>query len=170
MQSAVFPRAGLFIRLAAIVYDCLVVAAIIFFAAACALGLSVLLDMIHLWPKADGLEHSDRIQGLVYQIYLVVAAAWFYLYFWVKAGQTLGMKAWRLRVQQLNGNNISYKQASVRLLTSLFGLGNLLCLLPARLALQDRIANTEVVRLTPEANRSVNILTRQKMQSHSRKK
>jgi len=157
MNSSHFPRAGFFIRVAAIVYDILVVAAVLMFAVALALALSVGLAKLGWWPLTNGLEHSERIDHWLFQIYLVVVLVGFYSLFWSRGGQTLGMKAWRLRVQNTNNQAISFRQAVIRFFASLGGLGNLWVLFSTdKLALQDRAAKCEVVRLTPEANQFKN--------------
>jgi uncharacterized RDD family membrane protein YckC len=79
----------------------------------------------------------------------------FFVYFWSKKGQTLGMKAWRLRVQNLDGSLLSKTTAIKRLVPTLLGLGSVIVLFDRKnkLSLQDRVTNTEVVVLTLEANR-----------------
>lgn len=157
MNSSHFPRAGFLIRIAAIVYDILVVAAVLMFAVAMALALSVGLAKLGWWPLANGMEHSERIDHWFFQVYLVVVLVGFYGLFWSRGGQTLGMKAWRLRVQNTNNQAISFRQAVIRFFASLGGLGNLWVLFSTeKLALQDRAAKCEVVRLTPEANQFKN--------------
>ncbi len=157
MSSSSFPRAGFFIRMAAIAYDILVVAAVLMFAVALVLSLSVSLEKLGWWPLTPGLEHADRINHWLFQIYLVTVLVGFYSLFWSRGGQTLGMKAWRLRVQNTNNQAISFRQAVIRFFTSLAGLGNILVLFNRdKLALQDRAAKCEVVRLTPEANQFKN--------------
>ncbi|MCO4321887.1 RDD family protein [Aliidiomarina quisquiliarum] len=157
MSSSGFPRAGFFIRLAAIVYDLLVVAAVLMFAAAMALAFSVALATLGWWPLAEGMDHSERIDHWLFQVYLVVVLVGFYGLFWSRGGQTLGMKAWRLRVQNTNNQAISFRQAIIRFFTALGGLGNIWVVFNRdKLALQDLAAKCEVVRLTPEANQFKN--------------
>ena len=79
----------------------------------------------------------------------------FFVYFWTKNGQTLGMRAWRLRVQNLDGSLLSKTTAIKRLVPTLLGLGNILVIFDRKnkLSLQDRLTKTEVVVLSLEANR-----------------
>ena len=65
------------------------------------------------------------------------------------------MKAWRLRVQNLDGSLLTKTTAIKRLVPTLLGLGSLIVLLDRRnkLSLQDRLTDTEVVVLSLEANR-----------------
>jgi uncharacterized RDD family membrane protein YckC len=61
-------------------------------------------------------------------LYFIGVTYLFYAWFWTHGGQTLGMKTWRVRVETLDGQAISYQQALVRatvaiISTGLFGLG-----------------------------------------------
>lgn len=47
---------------------------------------------------------------------VLAAAAGFFVYFWTTRGQTIGMMAWRLRVQKRDGSLIDWKQATARVL------------------------------------------------------
>ena len=89
-------------------------------------------------------------QSLVFLIYLSVVIIVFFAYFWSQAGQTIGMKAWRLRVQNSDGSNISFTQALIRLSTSAFWLGNVMALLKDRNAFQDLWGECEVIVMTKE--------------------
>ena len=81
--------------------------------------------------------------------------SFFFVYFWTKSGQTLGMKAWRLRLQNQDGTRINKVTGLKRLLPTLLGLGNLTVIFDRKnkLSLQDRLTNTEVVLLSLEENR-----------------
>jgi uncharacterized RDD family membrane protein YckC len=87
------PSAGLLRRFVAIFYDSLLLFSSLFFAAALA------------YPITDG-----QI-SIFFQIYLLVI--WF-LYFawpWIHGGQTLGMKAWRIQLQSMEGGAVTWKEA-----------------------------------------------------------
>jgi len=63
-----------------------------------------------------------------YQTYLFVLCYVFFAWFWTRGGQTLGMRAWRLRVQNEDGTAISWSQALLRFMAGiaaciLLGLG-----------------------------------------------
>src|SRR5690606_20412098 len=94
-----------------------------------------------------------------FQLYSVFWFFWFYLYFWYKGGQTLGMRAWRLFLVQQDGAAISFKQAVVRAVTALLGLGNFWLWLRwgKGLALQDQLSNTQVIVLTKEQSNLLNL-------------
>jgi uncharacterized RDD family membrane protein YckC len=88
-------------------------------------------------------------------LWKLVWVSFFFVYFWEKSGQTLGMKAWRLRLQNQDGTRINIMTGIKRLLPTLLGLGTLLVLFDRKnkLSLQDRLTNTEVVFLSLEANK-----------------
>lgn len=84
----------------------------------------------------------------------MLASAWgFFGWFWTHSGQTLGMQAWRIRVENADGSTISVYQSVMRFFAAilsllLFGLGYLMILFnPARLSLHDKISGTVVVRV-----------------------
>ncbi len=92
---------------------------------------------------------------IAFNAWCILWVCGFFIYFWSKKGQTLGMKAWRLRVQNLDGSLMSKVTAAKRLLPTLLGLGSLAVIFDRKnkLSLQDRLTNTEVVVLSLEANR-----------------
>ncbi|WP_341501848.1 RDD family protein [Gallaecimonas sp. GXIMD4217] len=155
-----WPRAGLFRRLASLVYDYLVAAAIYMVAGAVSFGLFALLFAQGLLPD-QGFEHAiDLQQASPFYTRLIYAwnlfwVAFYFVLSWKKGGQTLGMKAWRLKVQNADGTTISTLQGVVRCLTALGGLGSLAILFNWRnkLALQDWLADCETVVLSKEANK-----------------
>ncbi|MGL5728997.1 MAG: hypothetical protein ACRCYD_14250, partial [Plesiomonas sp.] len=67
------------------------------------------------------------------------------------------MRAWRLRVQQLDGRNLTFTQATVRLVTATVGFGNLVVLFDRGnlRAFQDYMADCEVVVLGKDENLSL---------------
>lgn len=154
-EHTVFPRAGLPRRLGAILYDILVIAALLMLAAGVALGAVAIVVSTGLVTLADGQDYASLLENnWLYRFYLVAVIFWFYGGFWVRGGQTIGMRAWRLKVQNTDGSCINYKQAAIRFITALFGLGNLLVPFGGqKLALQDKAAGCEVIVLSVEANK-----------------
>ena len=105
---------------------------------------------------SDTLNNTPIYQG-IYQLWLALWVCGFYALFWSKGGQTLGMRAWRLKVQHPNGQNLSFITACARVVWSLAGIGNLYILLNSdKLALQDKLTRSEVVVLSVEANQMRN--------------
>jgi len=134
-----FPTSGLLRRLAAGLYDGLLVIAL--------LVIPTLLAM--------ALRGGEPIPpgNLLFQALLLLTAGAFFTWFWSHGGQTLGMRAWRLRVEQQSGAPLSLGIALLRFVISLvsvaaFGLGLLWILFDAdKLAWHDRATGTRVVVL-----------------------
>ncbi|RUO72797.1 RDD family protein [Idiomarina seosinensis] len=152
---ASFPSAGFLRRLAAWVYDLLVAAAVIMLASAIALAVAGALATMSFITLTEDFDHAAWLtQGPWFGIYLLLVLACFFGYFWRSSGQTIGMRAWRLKLQNRDGSKLTLKQTLLRLLTCLAGLGSLWMLLDFknRRALQDYVAGTELVVLSKEAN------------------
>ena len=155
-----FPRAGFRRRFGAWVYDFLLAVAVYMVMGAVGFGIFGLL-FDQGWINNQGYQHAIELKqaSVVYSLLVdswsITWVALFFVYFWSRSGQTLGMKAWRLRVQNQDGTLISKKTAAKRLLPTLLGLGNLVVILDRqnKLSLQDKLTNTEVVVLSLEANR-----------------
>jgi len=131
-------RASFFKRLGAYIYDLFALGAVLMLATVLALLTVVIASKAGAIDLSVYKDTADYLgQSLVFLIYLSVVIIVFFAYFWSQAGQTIGMKAWRLRVQNSDGSNISFTQALIRLSTSAFGLGNVMALLKDRNAFQD---------------------------------
>ncbi|WP_235938609.1 RDD family protein [Thalassotalea algicola] len=156
-----FPRAGFFRRFGSWVYDVLIALAVYMVAGAIGFGLFALAANIGL-VDTSGHEHLIDVKesSYVYQILVdgwsLAWVAFFFVYFWARSGQTIGMKAWRLRVQNLDGSLITKKTGFKRIFPTLFGFGNILVLFDRKnhLSLQDRMTKTEVIVLSLDANKS----------------
>lgn len=154
-----FPRAGFLRRIAAMIYDTLMSLAVGMCAAMVMLVVMILLLENGVLDK-QGFAHSSEVilHSMLYKgILQAWVAAWvigFFVWFWCHGGQTIGMRAWRLRLFSLNDKPLGYGRALLRLVASLGGLGTLLVLLDIKhkQSLQDRIARTEMLVLTKEAN------------------
>ncbi|MCK4951841.1 MAG: RDD family protein [Gammaproteobacteria bacterium] len=131
-----FCPAGILRRIGAFSYDCLLLLAILFVTTAL------------LLPFTEG--EAIKTGNMLYSIYLFIVAFLFYGWFWTHGGQTLGMRAWKIRVEQLNGHDITWPQALHRfiLMCMTFGLGLLWCFTNReRQAFFDRLTATRTVRL-----------------------
>lgn len=156
-----FPRAGFFRRLGAWIYDALLAVAVYMVAGAISfLFFGLLFDSGII--NTHGFEHASDLKdaSLIHTIWIDGFAfswvAYFFLFFWARSGQTLGMKAWKLRLQHLDGTLINKKTGIIRILYSLFGLGNFWLFIEwkHKLSLQDKLTNTEIVILSLEANKA----------------
>jgi|TARA_Y100000589_G_C27178703_1_gene639804 uncharacterized RDD family membrane protein YckC len=152
---ASFPSANFLRRFAAWIYDFLVACAMVMLATALALGASAIATSLGWLTLPEGMDHAEFIdQGPWLTIFLLTVLAVFFGYFWKTSGQTVGMRAWRLKLQQRDGSRLTYKQVIIRLLTCMLGVGNIWVLvdLKHRRAWQDYAAKTELVTLSKEAN------------------
>ncbi|MDO6617409.1 MULTISPECIES: RDD family protein [unclassified Shewanella] len=161
-DHANFPRASFIRRCGAIIYDSLLAVAVYMVAGAIGFGLFVgltssgVISMDGYEHIADALHQTPLYKG-IYQLWVVLCVVAFYALFWSRGGQTLGMRAWRLKVQHPNGQNLSFVTALARVVWSLAGIGNLFILInPDKQALQDKMTQSEVVVLSVEANQMRN--------------
>lgn len=152
-------RASFFRRLAAMVYDLLVAvavgmcAAMVMLVSMLVLVENNILDNQGYAHFSDLIQHSFRYQ-LTLQLWVSLWVVGFFLWFWRNGGQTIGMRAWRLRIFSINDKPFGYSRALLRLLCSFGGLGTLLVLFDfkSKQSLQDRIAGTEILVLSKEDN------------------
>ena len=84
-------------------------------------------------------------QNIFYQLYLLFIIITYYLWFWIKHNQTLGMKSWKSYiVNENNEKKLSIKQCLLRMLIAL--IGGHLFLLFRKESLQDIISKTKLVK------------------------
>ena len=93
--------AGLFRRLAAIFYDSLLLFSTLFMAT------------LLVQPLTKG--HVS----LIYQLYLLVIIFFYFAYPWKKSGQTLGMLAWRIRLESTTAQACTWQQLAIRFAVSI---------------------------------------------------
>lgn len=92
---------------------------------------------------------------LLFQGWLFVVVGGYFCYCWVKSGQTLAMKTWRLRVERRDGGPITLPQAALRYIVAAvglfaFGVAFVWAFFDRdRLFLHDRIAGTLIVKIVP---------------------
>tara|TARA_R110000764_G_scaffold196383_1_gene281525 strand:+ start:315 stop:809 length:495 start_codon:yes stop_codon:yes gene_type:complete len=111
-----FPACGLIRRLSAAGYDLLLLLAVLMVATFGYLGIYIGIygeAEAHQQAEAGGFV-GDHLLSLI----VLLITTGFYLFFWTRKGQTLGMQAWRIRLQQPSGQSITRKQALIRLLVS----------------------------------------------------
>jgi uncharacterized RDD family membrane protein YckC len=144
--SPLLVPASLLKRLAAFCYDLLLLGAVIF----CYTWLLLLLRGGREIPPGT----------LWFEVTLVAIGTVFFCGFWTHGGQTLGMRAWRIRVVRADGGPIDWPRALLRLLAAIvaalpLGLGLWWGWLDAeRRGWHDRLAGTRVVRAEPPAGAS----------------
>jgi len=138
-------NAGLFRRLAAMLYDSLLVAALLMFGTLSVMLLSSLV-------ASDGVQAvpSSGVAGWLYQAFLGVIVVGFFTLFWVRSSRTLGMQVWHLHIENQHGGPTTVAQAIKRLLGALLsaacvGLGYLWILFDRdQCAWHDRLSGTRV--------------------------
>ena len=129
---------GLLRRLAAVLYDTLLIAALLFL---------VTIPFI----AARGGEPVEASENTLYQAVLVLALYAFFVGFWTWRGRTLGMQSWGLQLETADGEKPGFAQATVRFFASLLswlplGLGFLWQLVDRdKLAWHDRLSGTRLV-------------------------
>jgi uncharacterized RDD family membrane protein YckC len=138
-------RAGFGRRLAALVYDAFLLVALLMVFTGGALffthGAAVVPATAGNWVY-------------VYRAGLVLVIAGYYALNWRRSGQTLGMRAWRLRTVSDSGRTLSWGAVILRICFGFIAwapaaLGVLwLYLDPEHLALQDRLSRTRVIHLS----------------------
>lgn len=137
-----YPAAGLPRRLAALIYDALLLLALLMVVTACFL------------PFTGGEAVTQAGSPLLEFLYRSVLAAVilvFYGVFWTRQGHTLGMASWRLRVERLDGSLLTWRDTVVRLAAAGLswlpaGLGWLWCLFDHdRRTWHDVLSRTRVV-------------------------
>lgn len=103
---------GFFRRLGAQLYDAFLLIALLIFANA----------LLYLFAT----DESIRYHQSLHRSYLVAVSFIFYGWFWTHGGQTLGLRAWKIKVLTLDQKPISWKQSLLRFITAIIswaGLG-----------------------------------------------
>ena len=127
-------------RFAAIGYDTLLLSGVLFLA-----GLP-----LPLIP--DAVRENWGVQ-LTIQAYLILICLLFFGWFWTHGGQTLGMRAWRLKVVAADGSPVGWRSAVTRYFCAILswvalGLGFWWSLVDReRLTWHDRLSRTRLIRL-----------------------
>jgi uncharacterized RDD family membrane protein YckC len=104
------PPAGLVRRLGAMLSDSLVVFGLL---ALTTLFLFVPL-LSHLGKKAMVPSEVGWIWFSVYLLVIITVWFSFFGYFWTRSGQTIGMRAWRIRIEADSGELLGWRQAAKR--------------------------------------------------------
>jgi uncharacterized RDD family membrane protein YckC len=102
------PNASLARRFGAILYDSLIVLALMFL---------VTLPFIAM-RGGEPVEPGET----PYRLVLLLVTYLFYVGFWVRPGRTLGMQAWRLQLETASGGKPDVMQASVRFFAAILSL------------------------------------------------
>ena len=122
-------------RLASMLYESLVLGAVVFIAA--------LIFILIRNPQAPGALPF-------FQVYLVLVMLGYFSWFWTHGGQTVAMRAWRFRVEGVDGRPLTFVRACLRFVLACFSVLSILGLLWAwfdrdKQFLHDRLARTRLV-------------------------
>lgn len=143
-------NAGLLKRLAAMVYDFFLLFAISMAYSAIVLTIKVQLLGLTLAPG------QKAQMGLVGFIGWALLLMLFYCFFWRRFGQTLGMKAWRLELENISGEPPTVLQCIIRCITATLSFGLLgigywwLWLSADNKTLHDILSKTQVIQRLKE--------------------
>ncbi len=102
----------LFRRLAAMSYDGLLLIAVLFVATGAATAVT----------RGESISAGNPL----FTTYLFLVCFVFFAWFWTHGGQTLGMRAWKIRLQRFDGSSITLWQSLLRFIT---GIPPWLCIL-----------------------------------------
>jgi uncharacterized RDD family membrane protein YckC len=144
VSAANAPTATLLRRLSSLVYESLIVLALLLLG-----GLAFLL-LLHL---AVGRDASAGWPLWLFRGWILLVLGVYFGWFWTRGGQTLPMRTWRLRLVGTDGTPVSRRQALLRFLLAwpsilAAGAGLAWALVDRdRQFLHDRLAGTRVVHI-----------------------
>lgn len=133
---------GLFRRLAAILYDLVLL-----------FGVVVVATALVVIPWVELVSPEFPHAAWWFRLYLLAVIGGYFVFFWAYAGQTLGMRAWRMKAVCADGGPMGTGDALLRLLWATLSLApagiGLLWVLFDRdgLAWHDRVSGTRLVLL-----------------------
>lgn len=131
--------AGLFKRLAALIYDIFLLVALWFLSTATLVALN------------GGEALSPPVAQLFLLPFIFIVSCVFYIWFWTHSGQTLGMRTWKIRLVSEQGKAVNLRQALLRILAALLsiaclGLGYVWLLFDKRKCTwHDHLSRTRVI-------------------------
>jgi len=120
-------------RLFCMIYEALVMFGVLFVAV-------IIFTLVRHYPTAPQAK-------IFFQIYLYLVLLWYFTWFWTHGGQTVAMRAWRFRVQRIDGKPLRFWQACWRYVLLLLMPISILWALfdPEKQFLHDRLAKTRLV-------------------------
>jgi uncharacterized RDD family membrane protein YckC len=136
------PVAGLSRRIAAMLYDWLLLA-----------GLLLVFTLLAVMLRGGAAIPPGTIW---FELSLLLVVVAFFCFFWTR-GQTLGMRAWKLRIERRDGGPVSLRAALARLGAAVLsllplGLGFVWCVVDREgSSWHDRLSGTRIVRVSEPA-------------------
>jgi len=132
MQNNSSSPAFIIRRIAAFLYDSLLLIAVFFVVTSIAIAFN----------------EGNAIENHAFKLVLYAVGFLFFSWFWKNGGQTLGMQAWRIKVISESGDTLTYKQCFQRYLsaTFLFGISLIAAMFNSSgKAWHDSLSNTKIV-------------------------
>ena len=126
-------------RIGAMLYDLLLLLSILIIIS------SIAVILFNLTP-----EHPFFF---IYQAFILIISFFFYTWFWIHGGQTLGMKTWKFRITCADGSNVNWKTATIRFSVAILswlplGLGYIWSMFDKqKRTWHDIVSNTQLVRI-----------------------
>lgn len=136
MKATIPYPASLWRRLAAAIYDLFLLLAVWF------------LAVLALLPFTGGQAPAGDTWW--FRAYVLFVPFLFFGWFWTHGGQTLGMKAWRMRLRRADGGPVTWERALLRYLGAWLAWPSVIGVLwilfdPRRRGWQDMVSGTEVI-------------------------
>ncbi len=147
------PTAPLLKRLLAFLYDLFILGALSMVYSA----LATIIMVFVIGDPGNG-DYQPMQQGLWFQSGWVLTIVGFYWLFWRRAGQTVGMRAWHLKLVDRDGNPVSHAQILRRIASgpvslAVFGFGYWWCLIDGeKRAWHDIASHTKIIE-TPKVKK-----------------
>ena len=144
-MNSSLPHPGFLRRLGAMFYDSLLL-----------LALLMMLSYPYVW--LTGGKPPGTIVKTLYQLYLLAICFFYYAGSWVRSGQTLGLRTWRLKLVTKDGGPITWSLATKRFAYAwisllCLGLGFLWVMYDKeKLAWHDRWSGTRLVMAPKQQN------------------
>jgi len=148
-----FPKStppSLLRRLTAMLYDLLLVVAVVAVVNGLALGVQVMMLR----------SEQHFLAPWVAQLLTLVSVCGFFILFWLRGGQTLGMRAWRIKLAGFDGGPPTLGRALLRCLGACLsiacgGLGYWWCLVdPNKRYWHDYLSRTELILVPRESTQN----------------
>lgn len=135
-QPAQPELAGIWRRLVALAYEAVLLFALVFIAA-------------YLFVALAGATPQGMLRWSFY-VYLLGVCGAYFVFCWVRSGQTLAQKTWGLKVTTSDGSLLQSQKAVLRYVLAVFSIGSGVGLLwaaidPQRQFLHDRLAGSRVI-------------------------
>lgn len=139
-------------RLGGIFYDTLLAGSIVFIIAAITLTILTINDLDNIQPDKPligSIQPDSPLSHVIFTYYILITFIYF-AGFWTHGGQTPAMKIWKMRVENMQGEQINMLESVARFVFALVLplVSQLWSLFDKEgLALHDRLSQTRLVHL-----------------------